>query len=196
MEVECAICLDRNATLKFFPCKHKICCIGCYAHLSDRVCPYCRTKINYVMITGYSMDSFVIEQTIDEIIPSDNESKLFRILKPILTALTSNFVMPKMLAIYNDLNASCADLPKLTLTPSQANALLTIASAKELTLLAHGYMLTKSIVAMCRQPWHVDKNLGGCGLCYNGNFGDVPDLDLGIKILKDNFDRCKHCRFA
>jgi len=37
------------------------------------------------------------------------------------------------------------------------------------------YKWMNRLVAMCREPWRVGVDLGGCGVCYFGNLGDEPN---------------------
>ncbi len=49
------------------------------------------------------------------------------------------------------------------------------------------YRLQNALVAMCNLPWSVDVHLGGSGVCYYGNLGEIPStLEMAVGILRKN----------
>jgi hypothetical protein len=48
------------------------------------------------------------------------------------------------------------------------------------------HLVRNMIVAMCREPWKIDRKLGLSGLCYHGNFGESP---AGLMAMIDCINR-------
>jgi hypothetical protein len=48
------------------------------------------------------------------------------------------------------------------------------------------YTVRNMIVRLCNQPWLIDLKLGSHGLCYFGNFGELPTLTHALQILQYN----------
>jgi hypothetical protein len=42
------------------------------------------------------------------------------------------------------------------------------------------------LVRFCNQPWLVDREFSSAGLCYYGNFGDMPRFGVGLRLLVSN----------
>ena len=51
-----------------------------------------------------------------------------------------------------------------------------------------GYRLYNLFVALCSHPWNVDKSLAKHGLCYHGNFGELPSLFQGLQLIIRNVE--------
>jgi hypothetical protein len=68
---------------------------------------------------------------------------------------------------------------------SIAQAETILIKAKDEGLSVH--YIQNNVVKLCNQPWDVNSELGGCGVCYYGNFGDRPFLQKAIDILNYNF---------
>jgi len=51
----CCICVANIPKIKFLPCNHQLCCISCTntlidRHLDDLICPFCRSKVESVLL--------------------------------------------------------------------------------------------------------------------------------------------------
>ena len=68
------------------------------------------------------------------------------------------------------------------LSLTQTEALLL--RAQELGLLDH--RIQHALVRLCNQPWQVNRDLGGSGICYYGNFGETPFLQAGLSLVLAN----------
>lgn len=73
--------------------------------------------------------------------------------------------------------------------------LLTVSEAEGLLMYiqSSGFLTTgiqNLVCAICIEPWYVDLKLGGCGICYFGNFGEPREIDYQLefsrKILNTN----------
>lgn len=43
--VDCAICIEKAANIKFKPCGHEVVCGDCYPRATSSKCPYCRQRV-------------------------------------------------------------------------------------------------------------------------------------------------------
>jgi hypothetical protein len=74
--------------------------------------------------------------------------------------------------------------PSTMLSVEQTEKLLEMVAPIEFK---NKYRLNNALVAMCKLPWGVSVCLGGSGVCYYGNFGEMPHtLKIAIDILHKN----------
>ena len=52
-----------------------------------------------------------------------------------------------------------------------------------------GFGMRNLLVALCRQPWAIDVNLGTHGICYYGASGQVPNSFIAVLQLLSTNDR-------
>lgn len=174
--MSCAICLEDNSELIHFrPCNHKCVCTSCIYPFFVKLfrepeiaCPICRAEVKWIYDHKLQQEALIDSKT---------NLALYRSLK---IALNSNNVTTKeMYKIYQEFYKMG---PVILLNVHQVTKLL-----GRLVDTPDKYKYEKILVAMCFAPWKVDRALTGVGLCYHGNFGEVPAcLIAQINYMKYN----------
>jgi len=164
-DAECPICMDAVPNACIYPCTHEL-CLQCA--LKVKLCPFCRGKI---VRLGYCVKSKTAAQTRVELAAMYPPGDLYKAIKPIIRGPDAEKI--------GLLIVSIVDLVGGWLTAEQTNKLLARAEQAG----ARKYFICNLLVQLCHLPWDVDLKLGGCGLCYYGNFGDSPSLQLAINML-------------
>lgn len=163
---ECAICMEALPNVYVCPCQHEL-CLRCA--LTIKLCPFCRGDIKRL---DYCVKYKTAAETRRNLAAMYPPGDLYKAIKPLIRGNDAE----KIAALIT----SVVDLVGGWLTVAQANKLL--ARAEETNV--REYFLCKLVVQLCHLPWDVDLKLGGCGLCYYGNYGDAPSLQDAINMLR------------
>ena len=164
---ECCVCMDEPNNVMFSPCTHKT-CLNCAVKIKE--CPLCRTKITQRIATPGN--SIKILDKLYTIYPGNDV--LFKAILCITKGIDPEKVAKLSLQLAEHIGGH--------LSLAQAESILI--KAKDEGLL--NYLIQNNIVKLCNQPWLVNKDLGGSGICYHGNFGKIPSLEMAIQLLKRN----------
>jgi hypothetical protein len=167
---ECSVCLDRAPDVQFSGCRH-CCCLPCAVQLT--LCPLCRAPIRHRVARQRDANEALVAQlaAVPRFAAND-------VLHSAIAAILKGSDTRRTAALIYELAAEIGGYLSL----AQTEALLI--KAQEHGLL--DYRIQNSLVRLCNQPWLVSRQLGGCGICYYGNFGETPWLQDAIALLTYN----------
>ncbi len=169
---ECCICMDEPNNVMFSSCGHKT-YLKCAVKIKK--CPLCRTRITQIIATPGN--SVKILDKLCTIYPSNDV--LFNAILCITKGIDPEKVAKLALQLTEHIGGH--------LSLAQAETILI--KAKDEGLLH--YLIQNNIVKLCNQPWLVNRDLGGSGMCYHGNYGEILSLDMAIRLLENNIEtRC------
>lgn len=192
--MECAICFEERKCVMFFPCRHQAVCQRCMLQSwllantsAGYKCCLCRQKVTSVSRIDLPTDYDFMEHfpaDLQSLLDDDTCTLLYLGIKRMLKC------HPKIPAdsIFNNTVKSYRQLSKgekrpLHISVDQCEILLQAAEQQGILT----YEFKNLFVALCVVPWKVDRKLGGCGVCYHGNFGDLPDSPAHAwALLKKN----------
>jgi hypothetical protein len=191
MEDSCCVCLDAVPNVRFFPCRHVVSCAGCF--LKEKLatgkpaktaskCPVCRSTVTYYSTT----DAHPAIQNILRTHALDLDEDCCAALKAVCVAMIrpNTTVRRAVRAIVEAQHTFSEGFVK-------PRALLTVAQTEQLLMQARSsfgasedsYMMINLLVAICQEPWDVDRDVGSHGVCYHGNMGEKPSLITGVDVL-------------
>jgi chorismate mutase len=81
----------------------------------------------------------------------------------------------QLIFLLKDIHAEYKENPFFFLNLSQTTELLEIFTVAHLGNIM--YQFQNTVCAMCFEPWCIKKSLGGCGIGYFGNRGQLPVLN-------------------
>ena len=59
----CVICCDRPRQLRFYPCRHAVCCYACLERLPSTECPLCKEETDGFSDVASNAATFVLSAT-------------------------------------------------------------------------------------------------------------------------------------
>ena len=171
MSVSCILCDCLHVDVELRPCKHAM-CVNC-ATVQLKECTLCSKNI--IWIAALEDNGAVVAKLAQ--IYKESEL-LYTSIQSLIRGSDIRKCATLILQVAEDGYLSVAQTESLLI------------SARDKSLLNHD--MQNTLVKLCNQPWLVNKDLGGCGICYFGNLGQIPLIHEAIKILAYNFkQRCK-----
>ena len=199
--ITCCVCLETpipEKMIKLVPCKHACLCIPCFLQASLQnptsfQCPVCWQPVKHIIFNG-PVNTDRKDLIVAPLIDDENSTKLFNsalsylgMLKKVdQEEIACIFLLDICRSFLSEAEFNHAPLHLPLITVVQCEILLAAWNA----IKSEGaFMTEKILVAMCRYPWLVDRNLAQkAGICYHGNFGENPDsLKHTLEILLRNW---------
>jgi uncharacterized protein YeeX (DUF496 family) len=171
---ECCICIDNLSDTTFRPCDH-IVCLECAVYLSfekNKQCPLCRTEFKSIVPYFKCSKPSNISDLVKIFPKSDILAKTIMSVAKKITDKT------KLISLIHNIGNEISGFMSLT----EAETILQYLKDNGKNASEIGNM----IVRMCNTPWLVDVKLASSGVCYFGNFGDIPSLSLLLSLLCSN----------
>lgn len=185
---KCCICLvgcDNKITVSC--CKVVLCetCLLEYVNKKNTQCPMfdCKERLN-IKYKNFNPAIFLdqLQQTyVDYTVKQNELYNTIKMLLKLYNCLTYDIISHEIRKLYREINSS-SQLLHVGLSTKQADEILKICEEKHVY-----YEMYNIIIAMCVMPWTVSPPPAGSnGLCYHGNFGDVPSFNTLINLIWSN----------
>lgn len=178
----CVICLDQLINVKLLSCKHSCLCSVCYIELFHQnngiiLCPLCRTTNKSAYVANL--------EEITNIFINERGNDFFDFLKSYFRLISVPDKIDGVLDTIHD-NYITLDSKGPCLSIEQVEILLKLVIDKGFFISKNSNRLRNLLVALCREPWNIDVNLGTHGVCYYGNLGEIPSVNKAIILLHGN----------
>jgi len=179
---ECVICLEGKEDfniVEFIKCKHFCVCIKCFVkvefsinHLiqlkafSDK-CPLCRGTICSIFSTCNC--NLLAKKICDK----KSATRYFKFVKNYLNIIPKGIlqegkIINTIIDTYNFISEKKNSI--CLISSEQSEILLKITLDRQIQF----NNLINLLVIICRNSWAIDVAVGGHGVCYFGNFGELP----------------------
>lgn len=199
-ENKCLYCFDENVQLlKYSNCNHSVYCKECYVNnilenfkqsLDDHIehkfgivnCLICKKENSFISGCSIKDINYLITDNEKQTDFYNFIEKLLKVTK--VGNCNIKQLVNTILEIYIELFNKYGK--PILLKANQSEILLQICIDNGIMNLQNNHKIRNLLVALSFEPWNVDKNIGGCGVCYHGNMGDIPGVYGGFKILYYN----------
>jgi uncharacterized protein YeeX (DUF496 family) len=171
---ECCICMDNLSDTIFRPCDHTV-CLECAVYLSFekiKQCPLCRAEFKSIVPHFKCSKPSNISDLVKIFPKSDVLAKTIMSVAKKITDKT------KLISLIHNIGNEISGFMSLT----EAETILQYLKDNGKNTCEIGNM----IVRMCNTPWLVDVKLASSGVCYFGNFGEIPSLNELLTLLCSN----------
>ena len=176
-DVPCPMCSCRTANA-MLGCRH-VCCLSCVfgawwaaADGKGTRCHVCRAPVRFIM-GNLRCNNPAQPADLAALLPQ--HPRLATTLQRVLDKRKSSRDTYDLL-----MQVACGLRGYLTV--DAAETLLSLAKANGVSSVD----VEKLLVRLCSQPWGIDARLTMPGLCYHGNFGELPGLMEAAHLLKYN----------
>ena len=185
---KCYICMENIQQVFCNTCHKNPCCFDCYIKiaLNNKIkheCPLCNGPWYKLLFMGsdeqWKDESIKLGKIMTKETPKYFEKWIKSYIKMVSNSTTDKDIP---IIINTIINTYFDEIKSLSFLSVDLIEKLLIISDK-LNGIPKAYALKNCLVSMCSCPFAINIKLGGCGLCYHGNFGEVPSLDRYIKLL-------------
>lgn len=183
----CKLC-QKEADITPSFCLHSCVCSECFHSKRILCCPECSYPIY-----NYTSSKYSLNETIDTFVaPSDSHKTQYFIATVVMLLRSMRSYDEKIVRLFVE---SLQTLVKeigdgCVLNTDQCEFLLKCCLSK-LHDVHSLYMIQNFLVALCKYPWEINVGLGGCGVCYHGNFGTTPCIVHAANIVRRNINKIK-----